>query len=317
MAILESLLPMKKSAGNLTFKHRKSDGRVIVTQKIETFHNHRTTRSMQNKLSMTNTVAMYRYLRDNFRENIELDDKKRNAYQTYVHLNKTLTRCWLPQKEMRQGNAILEPHFISNGTLKPVLCHLESDGTMRTDIVLGLNTLDGVTVGDFACDVLEHNADYRTDDLLRLVYLLQTTYPGGTAGTFFHRIKDHSLLLMLDTSDGRQLSDVLDTSLWGVSGGRLALLQPLSYAAATVVHLRPQVHSAGYTKEKIYSTLRQHLAAGFPLATYVTPDAHRLACKVSRQQLLCDNPLIEEYATEERFAEAARTFGPIRDTESD
>lgn len=313
MAILESLLPMKKSAGSLTFKRRKSDGRVIVSQKIETFHNHRTTRSMQNKLPMINTQAMYRFLKNQVRENMEPDGSKRSAYSTYLHLNKPLTRSWLPQQEAHNGNAILEPHYISNGTLMPVLCQLDGDNKMLTDILSGLNSFEGVTVGEWSRDLLEHNADYQSGDLLRLVYLRQVSRQYDTQRWVSHRIEDQSRLVMLNENDDRLLSEVVDTELWGLLDGHLALLQPLSSAAATVVRLRPQVRDAGTSGMLVYNTLAQHLAAGFPLATYVKPDAQPMICKVSRQRLVCVNPLIEDYATDERFAEAARTFGPIKD----
>lgn len=314
MAILESLMPMKKSAGSFTFKRRKSDGRVIVTQKIETFHNHRTTRSMQNKLTMLNTQAMYSFLKDQVRENVEPDGSKRLPYHIYLHLNKPLTRSWLSQSEQRSGDAILEPHYISNGTLIPVLCRLDGDGRMQTDIALSLITFEDVTVGKWSRDLLDHNPDYQPGDLLRLVYLQQVTRRGENPSWVTHRISDNSRLLMLDTLDERPLSDVVDTTLWGVRDGHLALLQPLSYAAATVVRLRPEVRETGYMKIMILQTLAQHLAAGFSLATYVKPDAHPLVCKVSRQQLVCVNPLIDEYSTDERFAEAARDYGRIRDS---
>lgn len=316
MAILETLLPMKKSAGAFTFKRMKKDGRVIVTQKIETFHNHRTQRSMRNKLSMTNTLAMYRFLKENFRENIEPDARKSNGFLTYMHLNKQITRCWLSQDELHVGNAILEPHYMSNGTLLPVTCILDGEGFMTTDIALGLTELEGVTVGDFARDLLEHNADYQADDLLKLILLRQTIRQHDSMSHVVRRIEDVSRLLMLDMRDERLLSEVVDTALWGVRDGYLALLQPLSYAAATVVRLRPQIRETGYNEAMIIKTLRQHLAAGLRLSTYVKPDAKPLAFKASRQQLVCVNPLVDEYSSDEHFAAAANTFGPI-DNEND
>lgn len=317
MAILESLLPMRKSAGDLTFKRRKSDGRVIVSQKIVNFHNHRTTSSMRNKLTMLNTQSMYTYLKPLMRENIEADGSNRNAYTTYLHLNKSLTRCWLPQEERHIGNAILEPHYISNGTLLPVVCQLDGDNCLTTDIALSLMTLEGVTVGDFARDLLEHNADFEAHDLLRFVYLRQTRQTFSSMKHVAIRIEDDSRLLILAETDERMLSEVVDTALWGVRDGYLATLQPLSYAAATVVRLRPQVAESGYGQAMLHKTLAMHLAAGLPLATYLKPDAKPLAFKVSRQQLVCVNPLIEEYSSEERFLAAARTFGPIRDDNAD
>lgn len=311
MAILEALFPMRKSAGSFTFKRRKADGRIIVTQKIDYFHNHRTTLSMKNKLTMINARAMYRYLKPQMRENVEADGSNRNPYLTYLHLNKPITRCWLPQEESRQGNAILEPHYISNGTLIPVLCQLDDEDRMLTDIKLGLTTLEGVTVGEWSRDLLKHNRHYQPNDLLKFVYLRQESSHGSHCD--FHRIKDESCVVMLEESDERLLSAVVDTTLWGVLDGCLAMRQPLSYAAATVVHLHPEEFPLYHDRWTVFNALRQHLAAGLPLSTYVKPDTRPLTYKVSRQQLMCVNPLIDEYSSEECFARAASEFGPIRD----
>ena len=80
-----------------------------------------------------------------------------------------------------------------------------------------------------------------------------------------------------------------------------------------MVLLRPVVYETGLNLTRLRESLRRHLAAGLPLATYLKPDGKKLDVRASRQQLCCVNSLIDDYASDTRFALSAKTFGPIKD----
>lgn len=264
MAIAELDIPLRGSVGAFTYKCYAD--KVVVCQKIGKHKKPLSEAQTRDNYRMRNTMAMFSLLKGSLVEHLEDCPDLGRASNWYVKLNKHRNLSYITKRERELGVCVVEGHQVSLGSLPEIGHCLTPAGVLLTDICIDNEVGDGTTVGALAADIVACNPVFAMGDRLDLVYVRQEQTADGLP-----KASSHGVEMVLDGSDSRLLNSLTGDVPWvrcEASGGAvLGLARPLAREAACFVHVRPEASG-------------QH--------------------RVSSQQLLCVNDLVEGYRWELR-----------------
>lgn len=216
MAIINSVLgTMKGKLGNLST--RKTLGNNVIYARAQEVSNPRTNAQMTQRVKLGNVVILYRVLR-RFLEAYAFENKPvtRSVYNEFVGLNLASNKVYLTKDAVKQGACVVAPYIITKGTL-PMIGVTGYGNAAVTDIAVNSTSFAGVTVGEFAADILSSNPRFRQGDQLSYVSLVQTTGADG-----FPHIQTEIFEVILDVNSTLPLDSFMPTRAIGVTNGFLA-----------------------------------------------------------------------------------------------
>lgn len=267
----DELFKARGSVGSVTF--RKTQNGTVMSEKCSSRRDRRTRANMQQRTQWGNIQAMYRLMREHLAHTFEDCGSLRKANNMYMHLNVGRCPVYLPKSMTGTSACVVAPHQISYGLLKPVLHSLTANKMLSTNIHVGRNITGQTSVADFSHLVITLNEDFRNGDSITLYVLRQHPAANG----LFPEASCSAYEIRLDTSDNSTISRLPGwNEWWKFRDGCLVLKPALSSMAVAFVHTR--VDARGNVK-------------------------------ASSQTLVCENPLLAQYSSEEAFLAAAQSYG--------
>lgn len=267
----DELFQARGSFGSCTIR-RTQDG-TVLSEKITKRHDRRTYANMRQRTQWGNIQAMYRLLRDYLPETFEDCGSLRKANNMYMHFNVGRYPVYLPKNLSGTSACVVAPHQISNGVLKPVLHTVSSNGMLATNIRVGRNIVGQTPISEFSKLIISLNDDYHNGDKITLYVVQQLP----EEGRMFPEASCTAYEILLDTAESRPISTLPGwNKLWKFRDGCLVLKPVLASMGVAFVHTR--VNSRGEVK-------------------------------ASTQVLVCENPLLAKYSSEEALEAASQSYG--------
>ena len=274
MAILKgNKHKMSGKSGDYLF--RQVGNETIVSQRPKQTVN-RTVAAMKNKVKRNNIMAMRRVLKADEMERFEGVANLSYSQGQYVKVNSDRNVVYLHSNELNQGGCVLVAHQISAGSLPSIQHSYVGGNKVVTDIKLMQEITAETTVGAFATDLLHMNTQFMPGDVLTLYFLRQVE----SADTQVPFVKLYVHNIEVNPMSGILLSKVMGAEVLCVRDGYLSMKKGLAKSAMAFVHKR---HVEGRS------------------------------WRCSTQVLICHNPLVKKYATEDAFRYAASAYGKLQD----
>lgn len=267
--ITDKSIKLSGTIGEVTYRTDKQGGTYVVKKKKK----HaipRTHGTMMAQLPMCNVNALERVLHDDVIDRFEKALTKVGARGLYIGTNLSKRKVFLTTNLRDLKACVLVEHTISIGSLKPIGYSLNHKNELVTDIALSISITNSTTIGTFSMDVLTMNPRFRTGDILSCYYFEQYEQLQGTTMTPYVRVSVKRLIL--DPYDKTPMG----LTQWVNRKGCLALSEPLNASGAAWLHQRPR--AKGKTQ-------------------------------VSTQEIVCVNPLAEQYTGNEAFMAAVESRG--------
>ena len=262
------------SAGQLTFK--RSGGKTIVSEKVTTTTNRRTSAQQKQRMKWANIVAMYKGVAPLLNMAFENKASGVSDYNMFMKLNLQMTPVYLTKSEVAASACVAAPYQITQGSLPSVIV-TGAAGASVTDIKLGsLSAITAsTTVKEFSNAVVENNADYDYGDQIAFIRCVQSVNAISKAP----QCEFYGESIVLDKSSEVCVLDAIsNNSGFGVSGGYLAIGSDWGEASGA------------------YAWVHSRLSNGKTL--------------VSTQILICDNDTVyDEYTGDDAYKRAVETYG--------
>ena len=254
--------------GDYTFYRRR--GHIIVRPRRNEFDRRKLgIPQKQRSVSLSNCNNLWRQFQPDCKLFFTQGHGGSTAYSQFLSHAMQASPIYLTREQGRAGGCVATNVAVSDGTLPPIRLQADAVAPATSISLGGLTDTTGLTVGQLAQAVLDHNDDFLSGDCL--LYYLFLQWWDAEAGCPRVRISCQSLTLT--PADPRPLADVVGSCIgFAVRDGRLAASQNPQGGMAWV-HLRPGRHP-----------------------------------QVSHQQLLCNNSLITQYGSDEAFEAACRSY---------
>lgn len=228
---------------------------------------------MNQRMRMANLVNLWRMMPEEHRPQFQNRRNSCTNYNAFMSHNLQGTAIYLTKRQASEYRCVVTELVVAEGTLPPI--GLSHDGTAPcTDLKLGnLPIGEETTVRQLTQALVRQNPLLRYGDTLLHYQCLQRQTRDGDP----YVVADcHAL--RLDLSDSRLLTNVVPHSLgFGSRGGLLAATADPLGGMAWVL-----------TRQTSSGTL------------------------CSTQRLLCNNPLIAQYSSDEALQAAIRSYGGAR-----
>lgn len=273
MAILSGInTRLRKSAGDWTFSRNQST--TIAMQKVEKKAVPvRSRKQMLRRVGWANIVAMWGSFTGNLRPSFEKKNSRHSDFNAFMAANLAASKVYLKREDVRLGVCVAAPYIMSVGTLPSIEMASVSGGKVRSDIALGDLAIDAdTTVSAFAKAVLNNNADYQAGDQITGFLALQQVV-GEQRVPKVHMIASR---VMLDKNDNTKLFDIANDALFSSTDGYLSSKSAVN-GGIVWIHSRSE---NGKTK-------------------------------VSPQQMMVNNNLLETYTTSEACEAAIESYGGV------
>ena len=272
MAILNGIIKkMTGSAGQLTFK--TVNGQTVVSEKVTVVKNARTAGQQRQRMKWVNIVRMYSGIAPLLKNGFEKKMAQQSDYNMFVRLNSAASPVYLTKSEADGGGCIAAPYQITQGSLPSIVVSGEG-AEAKTDIALGSLTISAsTTVAEFAKAVVDNNADFDYGDQISFYDVLQRV----NAETQIPYCQFSASYVVLDKNSAVKLLDQVNKAGFASVGGVLAHGEDEGDGVFAWVHSR---YDGGKTR-------------------------------VSTQFLINNNSLLDDYRSDDAYAEACKSYGGV------
>ena len=271
MAQLDGIVSkLNGSAGQLTFK--RVAGKTVVSEKITTTTNKRTTAQQKHRMKWPNLIKMYSGISPLL--NLAFEDKPQGVsdYNMFVKTNFPASNVYLTKSEAACKACVAAPYQISMGSLTSINVS-GTPGESVTDIALGTLVISSTTtVKDFSLAVVLNNKNFNFDDQISFICVEQTK----NIVTGVPQCKFYGEAVVLNKESEVKLFDVVSTDGFSSKNGFLACKLPTDFQGA-------------------YTWIHSRLKDGNTI--------------VSSQSLEVKNNLYTEYSSEDAYKRAVATYG--------
>ena len=272
MAILNGIIKkMTGSAGQLTFK--TVNGQTVVSEKVTVVKNARTAGQQRQRMKWVNIIRMYSGIAPLLKNGFEKKMAQQSDYNMFVRLNSAASPVYLTKSEADGGGCIAAPYQITQGSLPSIVISGEG-AEAQTDIALGSLTISAsTTVAEFAKAVVDNNADFDYGDQISFYDVLQRV----NAETQIPYCQFSASYVVLDKNSAVKLLDQVNKAGFASVGGVLAHGEDEGDGVFAWVHSR---YDGGKTR-------------------------------VSTQFLINNNSLLDDYRSDDAYAEACKSYGGV------
>ena len=272
MAILNGIIKkMTGSAGQLTFK--TVNGQTVVSEKVTVVKNARTAGQQRQRMKWVNIIRMYSGIAPLLKNGFEKKMAQQSDYNMFVRLNSAASPVYLTKPEADGGACIAAPYQITQGSLPSIVVSGEG-AEAKTDIALGSLTISAsTTVAEFAKAVVDNNADFDYGDQISFYDVLQRV----NAETQIPYCQFSASYVVLDKNSAVKLLDQVNNAGFASVGGVLAHGEDEGDGVFAWVHSR---YDGGKTR-------------------------------VSTQFLISNNSLLDDYRSDDAYAEACKSYGGV------
>ena len=272
MAILNGIIKkMTGSAGQLTFK--TVNGQTVVSEKVTVVKNARTAGQQRQRMKWVNIIRMYSGIAPLLKNGFEKKMAQQSDYNMFVRLNSAASPVYLTKSEADGGGCIAAPYQITQGSLPSIVVSGEG-AEAKTDIALGSLTISAsTTVAEFAKAVVDNNADFDYGDQISFYDVLQRV----NAETQIPYCQFSASYVVLDKNSAVKLLDQVNKAGFASVGGVLAHGEDEGDGVFAWVHSR---YDGGKTR-------------------------------VSTQFLINNNSLLDDYRSDDAYAEACKSYGGV------
>ena len=272
MAILNGIIKkMTGSAGQLTFK--TVNGQTVVSEKVTVVKNARTAGQQRQRMKWVNIIRMYSGIAPLLKNGFEKKMAQQSDYNMFVRLNSAASPVYLTKSEADGGGCIAAPYQITQGSL-PSIAVTGEGAEAKTDIALGSLTISAsTTVAEFAKAVVDNNADFDYGDQISFYDVLQRV----NAETQIPYCQFSASYVVLDKNSAVKLLDQVNNAGFASVGGVLAHGEDEGDGVFAWVHSR---YDGGKTR-------------------------------VSTQFLINNNSLLDDYRSDDAYAEACKSYGGV------
>ena len=272
MAILNGIIKkMTGSAGQLTFK--TVNGQTVVSEKVTVVKNARTAGQQRQRMKWVNIIRMYSGIAPLLKNGFEKKMAQQSDYNMFVRLNSAASPVYLTKSEADGGGCIAAPYQITQGSLPSIVITGEG-AEAQTDIALGSLTISAsTTVAEFAKAVVDNNADFDYGDQISFYDVLQRV----NAETQIPYCQFSASYVVLDKNSTVKLLDQVNKAGFASVGGVLAHGEDEGDGVFAWVHSR---YDGGKTR-------------------------------VSTQFLINNNSLLDDYRSDDAYAEACKSYGGV------
>ena len=272
MAILNGIIKkMTGSAGQLTFK--TVNGQTVVSEKVTVVKNARTAGQQRQRMKWVNIIRMYSGIAPLLKNGFEKKMAQQSDYNMFVRLNSAASPVYLTKSEADGGGCIAAPYQITQGSLPSIVIAGEG-AEAKTDIALGSLTISAsTTVAEFAKAVVDNNADFDYGDQISFYDVLQRV----NAETQIPYCQFSASYVVLDKNSTVKLLDLVNKAGFASVGGVLAHGEDEGDGVFAWVHSR---YDGGKTR-------------------------------VSTQFLINNNSLLDDYRSDDAYAEASKSYGGV------
>ena len=272
MAILNGIIKkMTGSAGQLTFK--TVNGQTVVSEKVTVVKNARTAGQQRQRMKWVNIIRMYSGIAPLLKNGFEKKMAQQSDYNMFVRLNSAASPVYLTKSEADGGGCIAAPYQITQGSLPSIVIAGEG-AEAKTDIALGSLTISAsTTVAEFAKAVVDNNADFDYGDQISFYDVLQRV----NAETQIPYCQFSASYVVLDKNSAVKLLDQVNKAGFASVGGVLAHGEDEGDGVFAWVHSR---YDGGKTR-------------------------------VSTQFLINNNSLLDDYRSDDAYAEACKSYGGV------
>ena len=272
MAILNGIIKkMTGSAGQLTFK--TVNGQTVVSEKVTVVKNARTAGQQRQRMKWVNIIRMYSGIAPLLKNGFEKKMAQQSDYNMFVRLNSAASPVYLTKSEADGGGCIAAPYQITQGSLPSIVITGEG-AEAKTDIALGSLTISAsTTVAEFAKAVVDNNADFDYGDQISFYDVLQRV----NAETQIPYCQFSASYVVLDKNSTVKLLDQVNKAGFASVGGVLAHGEDEGDGVFAWVHSR---YDNGKTR-------------------------------VSTQFLINNNSLLDDYRSDDAYAEACKSYGGV------
>ena len=272
MAILNGIIKkMTGSAGQLTFK--TVNGQTVVSEKVTVVKNARTAGQQRQRMKWVNIIRMYSGIAPLLKNGFEKKMAQQSDYNMFVRLNSAASPVYLTKSEADGGGCIAAPYQITQGSLPSIVIAGEG-AEAKTDIALGSLTISAsTTVAEFAKAVVDNNADFDYGDQISFYDVLQRV----NAETQIPYCQFSASYVVLDKNSTVKLLDLVNKAGFASVGGVLAHGEDEGDGVFAWVHSR---YDGGKTR-------------------------------VSTQFLINNNSLLDDYRSDDAYAEACKSYGGV------
>ena len=272
MAILNGIIKkMTGSAGQLTFK--TVNGQTVVSEKVTVVKNARTAGQQRQRMKWVNIIRMYSGIAPLLKNGFEKKMAQQSDYNMFVRLNSAASPVYLTKSEADGGGCIAAPYQITQGSLPSIVITGEG-AEAKTDIALGSLTISAsTTVAEFAKAVVDNNADFDYGDQISFYDVLQRV----NAETQIPYCQFSASYVVLDKNSTVKLLDQVNKAGFASVRGVLAHGEDEGDGVFAWVHSR---YDGGKTR-------------------------------VSTQFLINNNSLLDDYRSDDAYAEACKSYGGV------
>ena len=272
MAILNGIIKkMTGSAGQLTFK--TVNGQTVVSEKVTVVKNARTAGQQRQRMKWVNIIRMYSGIAPLLKNGFEKKMAQQSDYNMFVRLNSAASPVYLTKSGADGGGCIAAPYQITQGSLPSIVVSGEG-AEAKTDIALGSLTISAsTTVAEFAKAVVDNNADFDYGDQISFYVVLQRV----NAETQIPYCQFSASYVVLDKNSAVKLLDQVNKAGFASVGDVLAHGEDEGDGVFAWVHSR---YDGGKTR-------------------------------VSTQFLINNNSLLDDYRSDDAYAEACKSYGGV------
>ena len=225
------------------------------------------------RMKWVNIIRMYSGIAPLLKNGFEKKMAQQSDYNMFVRLNSAASPVYLTKSEADGGGCIAAPYQITQGSLPSIVITGEG-AEAKTDIALGSLTISAsTTVAEFAKAVVDNNADFDYGDQISFYDVLQRV----NAETQIPYCQFSASYVVLDKNSAVKLLDQVNKAGFASVGGVLAHGEDEGDGVFAWVHSR---YDGGKTR-------------------------------VSTQFLINNNSLLDDYRSDDAYAEACKSYGGV------
>ena len=245
----------------------------MVSEKVTVVKNARTAGQQRQRMKWVNIIRMYSGIAPLLKNGFEKKMAQQSDYNMFVRLNSAASPVYLTKSEADGGGCIAAPYQITQGSLPSIVIAGEG-AEAKTDIALGSLTISAsTTVAEFAKAVVDNNADFDYGDQISFYDVLQRV----NAETQIPYCQFSASYVVLDKNSAVKLLDQVNKAGFASVGGVLAHGEDEGDGVFAWVHSR---YDGGKTR-------------------------------VSTQFLINNNSLLDDYRSDDAYAEACKSYGGV------
>lgn len=199
MAILNSLIIKggRKQIGGMVLYSRA--GNTIARELAASVTNPRTPAQMEQRIRLSNLVAVYRANSSWMRGAFEAKKPRESDYNAFVSANVDTNAVALSKSDVAAGAAVVGPYKVTQGSL-PVIETVLNEPNLTTNIFVGTLTIgSSTTVGELSASILANNGGLMAGMQLSVVINLQLAAAGS--GVPYITTRAYEMIINPDAAD--------------------------------------------------------------------------------------------------------------------